>query len=329
MFKIKLLSCLAVIGMALLVCVSLAFAEFTSQGTTKGEVRYTGLTLETSGGLVECFTHETVKSLSQWLVEKESKQTTKGPDLAVQVKKWGECAAEGQSLKRGSAKVTGSECELLVEEPGAETTAKASVGSTCSFSITAKEETCEVKIEPTPNKERKGVVLAASGEQNVNLISNTKLENVTTTTSSACASKGFKSTKEGRLIGASEEVTVKGGQAIGVVDLRRVGILPVVLNEERSVAVDYNGLVEPFTLPANALITKEATNGGVPATEVFFKVEANTVAQCQAFTFTLENRVCAMKAKAIKIPPVNQPAIFLTFTVTAGGALSEVQLRTG
>lgn len=188
-----------------------ADAEFTSlTKSSEGESAAVQLTMEGGGGTITCLATGTPAT---WVVEKGGVHVEKGPQLVTTLKSGGGCVAESSKFKTTA---TFSECKEEFQEPKEESSITVTVLSTCTIKAEVNKVVCEIKIEPTGNKELKEAILFNSGEKNVNTVMQYEVSKVTTHVSPACELAGIKSTTEGKLTGSSEELQLQPGFKLAV-----------------------------------------------------------------------------------------------------------------
>ncbi len=166
-----------------------AYAEFSAKNADgKGQV--VGMKLEGGGVRVSCSEKAENEALVLWKIKKGEEVTKVGPTLLLKDEKWGLCFAKA-GLEEEVEATVGS-CELEVAQPHEEAGVLASVHSTCTASFGG----CEVKLEPTGNKERKSVKLGFGGEKAENTMLAFSLSSVLTKVNSQCETLGIKGTSK-------------------------------------------------------------------------------------------------------------------------------------
>jgi hypothetical protein len=262
-----------------------ASAGFSSLGgkATEGESKYLQLTVEGNGATFGCLNTGLPSSPATWVIESELKAATSGPDLAVKIKSWGTCGTEAKELK---SEVTAGECELELKEPKEEATVLVGILTTCLMKVeTQKKETCEVRLEPTGNKELKSVLVSYSGEANENLVLEYGISGVSTSVNKACETAGIKSTKEARLKGIGEEQNVRPGVIAPTFTVSYLGNVWVpVATEKRSFIVSNIG--EGAARPTSVLPYVSAANYW----------EFSNVAACSGLLY-LPTQACEIKVE--------------------------------
>jgi hypothetical protein len=301
----------------------LASAEFKSAGkATSGGSNYLFAKVEAGGAKFECGEPET-KGAPEWTVEKEGKASEKGPSLHFKVKTWGRCLSESEGVTRA---VTASECGLEAREPKEEEEISATILSTCSFKIEVKKEAiCEVKIEPTENKERKTVDVANGGGATSSSSIRLALTSVTTAVSgTACESAGIKSTHEGKLNGYVEALQVAPGRPPPTVWKLRVK----PNTPDRIRFLNRSMLVQVLNLqavasagPGDNLVAEIEEPGNL-----FFTIASKTRTECANFMYLANgggaNEACTMTLEYVK--DSGQTNRFTLFKIlTAGGAVED------
>lgn len=188
-----------------------AFGEFTSKnGKSEGESGVQTLYFEGGGATVNCLATTESGSPATWIVENASKEhVTKGSKLAVKIKTFGSCLGSAGSLKKLT--VTSSECELETNESGTQLSVLGTIATTCKMTAEVLGATCEIKIEPTSNKELESILLAYSGLANETLALEGQLAKVTTHVNAACELGGVKATSAGLALIFGEELQLESG----------------------------------------------------------------------------------------------------------------------
>lgn len=209
--NVKTITGLLVTVTALAVPASPAFGEFTSKnGKSEGESGVQTLLFEGGGATVNCLATTESGSPATWIVENASKEhLTKGSKLALKVKTFGSCLGSAGSLKKLT--VNSSECELETNETGTQLSVRGTVVTTCKLTAEVLGATCEIKIEPTGNKELENILLAYTGLTNQTLALEGQLSKVTTHVNAACEAGGVKGTSAGLALIFSEEQQLESG----------------------------------------------------------------------------------------------------------------------
>jgi hypothetical protein len=202
MIKAKLAIALVAIGWALALAAATASAEFTSQNKeSKGSAEVAEMTLQAGGATVLCQALEESQSKGTWLLKKGSEATTLGPDLVLDVGKWGSCTGSSSEIKETKAEINA--CSLEVVEPAEETTVKGKLVTEC----TIKFASCELKLEPKENEKLTSVLLYADGTEDENVFADPEVDDIATTIKGTCT--GIKESKEGKLKGELEAQQVQ------------------------------------------------------------------------------------------------------------------------
>lgn len=202
MIRVKLAVGFAIVGWALAFAVAPAFAEFTSKNKeSKGSVEVAEATLEAGGATVVCHAFEESLSKGTWTIKKGGEASTDGPDVLLNIAKWGSCTGRSSEISETKAEI--SECELEVAEPGEEASVKAKLVTACLIKISS----CEVKLEPKENEKLTSVSLDASGSEDENLFLDPEVTNVATTVKGSCP--GIKAGEKGVLKGELEAYQVQ------------------------------------------------------------------------------------------------------------------------
>jgi hypothetical protein len=321
MYKIKLSVGFAVVIGVFFAWSALALAEFKSAKGTAGGSAYLFAKVEAGGAKFECGEPET-KGAPEWAVEKEGKTSETGPSLHFKVKTWGRCFTESAGTTKA---VTASECGFEVREPKEEEEVTATILSTCTFKIeTKKEAICEVKIEPTENKERKTVDVAYGGRAPSSVSARLALTSLTTAVSgAACTEAGIKSTHEGKLNGYVEALQVAPGRPPPT--LWRLRVRPNTPNTIRFL----NRTMEVQVLNLRAVASAGPAGNLVAEIEeagnLFFSIATRTVAECGAFNYAANgggaNEVCTMTLTYVK--DSGQTNRFTLFKIMAGANVED------
>jgi hypothetical protein len=303
---------------------TVALAEFQSTGKgSSGTTAVFAAVVKGGGTIINCGEPQ-VKSNPEWEIEKEGKASVKGPSFHLMLKTWGTCSSEVGQVKRSASS---SKCELELKQSKEEENVPMTVVSACTFTI----ESCEVKIEPKENSERKSASVAFSGGENENLSLGFEATGITTTVSSACGSLGIKSTHEAELIGAIEAQQVApGGQPPTEFRMRfPAGTVPNEQYLRQLTGANSHVEVQLENVQAVGVAGPGATRftsdevlerGDSPAA---FSVTNMTVAQCAIFAFGANGR-CGMKVAYIRNTyPTN---VFINFKVERPGGGIESRL---
>lgn len=209
--NIKMITGLLIAAVSLFISASPALGEFTSKnGKSEGETAFQTLLFEGGGASVNCLATPEPASPTTWIVENASKEhVTKGSKLALKVKTFGSCLGTSGTLNKVTVK--SSECELETNEPGTQLSLLGTVVSTCKLTAEVSGATCEIKIEPTGNKELEKISPAYTGLANENTLLEATLSKVTTHVNSICELAGVKATTTGLALIYGEELQLESG----------------------------------------------------------------------------------------------------------------------
>jgi hypothetical protein len=299
------LICIAVLAGALFVAATPAYAEFESpSGKTTGAGENVELNLEAGGGTITCQAFFEGASAAGWTIESEGKAATKGTELLLDIKKWGECKAKSSEIKELEA--TLSECELKIKAPGEETVASGEVVKTCI----AKILFCEIKVEAGSEKNTglKEIPVADSGEENENLIVQPAITNIKTI-ASGCP--GVKSSSEGKLKGIAE---IKGARSKPTPDLR-MSLTRVYFNINN--VNERNGMV---TVSNKGLMQK-------PTTWSIFESPPGTFESATIGETACKTKLYAQFEKCSFATEVKAARGFQAWTVHGNGRVSSALVR--
>jgi hypothetical protein len=190
-FKSQISIGLMLIGMVMLFSAAPAYAEFEGK-ESKGEGGMWTTTLEAGGGTLECLASEVSTGKAEWTVKKGTTAATKGPDIFINVKKWGKCHVKSAEIKEVEATV--GECELEVVQSGTGQEVPVNIVKACVI----KALLCEVKVEPKTEL-NKALVADAEGVKDLFVLVGAK---GISTTAKGCL--GVKNSTEGKLESGEE-----------------------------------------------------------------------------------------------------------------------------
>lgn len=231
--------------------------------------------------------------------------------------------AEAKGIKE--AKVSSGECKIETKESGEEEKVPLAIISACGVKIETGKEICEVKLEPSENKELKEMTMVHSGIKNENMILNFAETNLATAvTGTGCAGDGISSSKTGELEGAAELLGLASAQVDPLFSIGRNGPAIMANGDSRTITVLYNGTV--LATPNGALMGVERPF--FPKPNNYFKDPASkTLLECNGMMFS-STETCVMKLDVVRNRN-NLGAVYFKFFITWMGTMGAAFVLTG
>jgi hypothetical protein len=204
MIKARLLIGSVVTAAALLASAVPAFAGFESKNgeSDKGTGEVLEVTFEAGGGTVTCKAYTEGASKAEWTVEEAGKAQAKGPDLQIDISKWGECASSKPVT--GSVKI--SECTLEIEQIEEQTKLIGKLVKECTIEAPLG---CTIKLGTSTNKALKTVNAGHIEATSKNTLIAPEISNLVTEVNSTCESLGIHKSETGKISGFGEASSVQ------------------------------------------------------------------------------------------------------------------------